>query len=343
MASRHGASVRFLITGSAGFIGFHLAKRLLADGHMVCGIDAMTPYYDVRLKEQRHAILMQFGGFAAHVARLEDMERVNAIVADARADVILHCAAQAGVRFSFENPRAYLESNVIGTFNLLEATRQNPVRHFIFASTSSVYGANAKTPFCETDRAAHPLSIYAATKIAGEAIAHDYAHLWKIPITVARFFTIYGPWGRPDMALFKFVDAILNGKPIEIYGEGLMSRDFTYVDDLVEAMLRLVACVPATPALGEMIEGDSLSPVAPFRIVNIGRGSPIGLLDFVEILERKLGREAERRLLPMQPGDVPATYASSDLLERLTGYRPATPIETGVAAFVDWYRGHHKL
>jgi UDP-glucuronate 4-epimerase len=333
--------LRFLITGTAGFIGFHVANRLLAAGHVVCGIDAMTPYYDVQLKERRHAILAQCNGFTPHIAPLEDEAQLNAIVAAARADVIVHLAAQAGVRYSMDQPRAYLESNVTGTFNLLEAARQNPVQHFIFASTSSVYGANAAVPFRETDSADHPLSIYAATKKAGEALAHNYAHLWKIPITVARFFTIYGPWGRPDMALFKFVDAILRDRPIEIYGEGLMSRDFTYIDDLVEAMVRLVACVPGPP--GEGVQGDSLSPVAPFRIVNIGAASPVNLLDFVTAIEHKLGRKAERRLLPMQPGDVPATFASSDLLERLTGYRPATPIDVGVGHFVDWYRDYHKL
>jgi UDP-glucuronate 4-epimerase len=219
--------------------------------------------------------------------------------------------------------------------------RRHPVQHFIFGSTSSVYGANTTMPFRETDRADHPLTIYAATKKAGELMAHDYAHLWGVPATVVRFFTVYGPWGRPDMALFKFTDAILKGQAIDIYGEGRMSRDFTYVEDLVEAIVRLVPCVPARSALGEEIAKDSLSPAAPFRVVNIGRGAPVGLLEFVEAIEAATGKKAKRNLLPMQPGDVPDTFASADLLERLTGYRPATGVADGVAKFVAWYRGYY--
>jgi len=333
--------LRFLITGTAGFIGFHLAQRLLAEGHVVSGIDGMTPYYDVTLKEARHALLAKSNRFTAHVAMLEDAERIAAIVEGARPEVIVHLAAQAGVRYSLENPRAYIDSNVTGTFNVLEAVRRYPVQHFIFGSTSSVYGANTAMPFRETDRADHPLTIYAATKKAGELMAHDYAHLWGIPATVVRFFTIYGPWGRPDMALFRFVDAIQKGQPIDIYGEGRMSRDFTYVDDLVEAIVRLVPCVPVRSVLGEEIAEDSLSPAAPFRVVNIGRGAPIGLLEFVEAIEKALGKKAQRNLLPLQPGDVPNTFASADLLERLTGYRPATGVEEGVGKFVAWYRGYY--
>jgi UDP-glucuronate 4-epimerase len=333
--------VRFLITGSAGFIGFHLANRLLADGHIVAGVDGLTLYYDVKLKQARHAELAKSNRFTAHIAMLEDADRLAEIVAAAKPDVIFHLGAQAGVRYSLENPRAYVDSNVTGTFNLLESVRRNPIQHLIFASTSSIYGANSKMPFTETDPTDHPLTIYAATKKAGELMAHNYAHLWNIPLTAVRFFTVYGPWGRPDMALFKFVDAILNDRPIEIYGEGRMSRDFTYVDDLVEAMVRLVPCVPAARASVEIVPGDSLSPIAPFRVINIGRGAPIALLDFVEAIEVALGRKAERILLPMQPGDVPATFASADLLERLTGYRPATGVGEGVAKFVDWYRGYY--
>lgn len=330
--------MHFLVTGTAGFIGFHLAKRLLADGHAVSGIDGLTPYYDVKLKQQRHELLGRSNGFTAHVLMLEDEKRLNAVVEAAKPDVIVHLAAQAGVRYSLENPRAYIDSNIIGTFNLLEVVRRLPPKHLIVASTSSVYGGNTKMPFGENDGADHPLTIYAASKRATELMAHNYSHLWDVPTTVLRFFTVYGPWGRPDMALFKFVDAILSNKPIDLFGEGRMSRDFTFIDDLVEAIVRLVPCVPARGT--KESDADSLSPVAPYRVVNIGRGEPVGLLDFVEAVERQVGRKAERNLLPMQAGDAPDTFASADLLERLTGYRPATPLDKGVAAFVEWYRAY---
>ena len=335
--------MRFLITGSAGFIGFHLVQRLLADGHVVAGVDGLTPYYDVKLKEKRHEILSQSNRFTAHVTMLADEKRLAAIAEAAQPDVIVHLAAQAGVRYSLDNPRAYVDSNVTGTFNMLEVARRNPVQHFIFGSTSSIYGENRKRPFRETDAADHPLTIYSATKKAGELMAHNYAHLWNVPTTAVRFFTVYGPWGRPDMALFKFVDAILKRQPIDIYGEGRMSRDFTYVDDLVEAIVRLVRCVPAPPAPGAGIPDDSLSPAAPFRVVNIGPGAPTGLLDFVDAIERALGKKAVRNLMPMQPGDVADTFACADLLDRLTGYRPATPVAEGVGKFVEWYRAYHGI
>jgi UDP-glucuronate 4-epimerase len=328
--------MRFLITGTAGFIGFHLAKRLLADGHEVQGIDALTPYYDVELKKRRHAILAGSNRFTAHVAHLEDGELVAEIHAAAKPDVIVHLAAQAGVRYSLENPEAYVRSNVDGTFNLLEIMRPSPPKHFIFASTSSVYGANRIMPFRENDRTDHPLTLYAATKKAGELMAHSYAHLFNIPTTALRFFTVYGPWGRPDMALFKFVDAILKHRPIDVYGEGRMSRDFTYVDDLVEVIVRLAPLVPERGAASDEI--DSLSPAAPFRVVNAGGGTPVELTRFVEAIEAKLGRIAEKNFLPMQQGDVTDTVASADLLQKLTGYKPATPVEEGVGKFVDWYR-----
>ncbi len=334
--------MRFLITGAAGFVGFHLASRLLAEGHTVIGLDGLTPYYDVKLKEARFAQLTQASGFTAHVTRLEEANAVEDIVAAAKPDVVFHLAAQAGVRYSLENPRAYIDSNVVGTFNLLEALRRHPVQHLIFASTSSIYGGNVKMPFVETDPADHPLTIYAATKKAGEAMAHNYAHLWKIPTTTVRFFTVYGPWGRPDMALFRFTEAILNDEPIDVYGNGEMSRDFTYIDDLVEALVRLVACVPSNPPSRTEAPGDSLSPVAPYRLVNIGRGAPVNLLDFIASVEVATGRKARRNMLPMQPGDVHATFASADLLERLTGYRPETNIAEGVGRFVEWYRGYYN-
>lgn len=334
--------MRYFITGTAGFIGFHLAKRLLADGHIVFGVDGLTPYYDVTLKERRHALLSQSNRFTAHVAMLEDEQRLAAVFEAAKPEVVVHLAAQAGVRYSLENPRAYIDANIHGTFSLLELLRRHPVRHFLFASTSSVYGANEDMPFHETEQADHPLTLYAASKRAGELMTHSYAHLWNIPTTALRFFTVYGPWGRPDMALFKFVDAILHDRPVQIYGEGRMSRDFTYIDDLVEAMVRLVACVPSHEHAHETDGLDSLSPAAPYRVVNVGGGVPVHLLEFVEAVERKLGKRAVRQLLPMQPGDIRDTFASADLLERLTGYRPSTPVAEGVDRFVEWYREHYK-
>jgi UDP-glucuronate 4-epimerase len=333
--------MRFLITGTAGFIGFNLARRLLADGHEVQGIDALTPYYDVELKKNRHAVLAGSNRFTAHIANIEDAKKLESIHAGAAPDVIVHLAAQAGVRYSLENPEAYVRTNIDGTFNLLEIMRRKPPKHFMLASTSSVYGANKEMPFVETERTDHALTLYAATKKAGELMAHSYAHLFEIPTTAFRFFTVYGPWGRPDMALFKFVDATLKGRPIDVYGEGRMSRDFTFIDDLVEAIARLVPVVPERGAPSD--EKDSLSPAAPFRVVNIGGGAPVELTKFIDAIEVKLGRKAIRNLMPMQPGDVRDTFASADLLEKLTGYRPATRVEEGVARFVDWYREYFKV
>ncbi len=333
--------MRFLLTGTAGFIGFHLAKRLLADGHIVQGIDGLTSYYDIELKKRRHALLVQSNRFTAHILMLENEAQLAAIVAEAKADVIVHLAAQAGVRYSLENPRAYVDSNLIGTFNMLELARKHKPRHFLLASTSSVYGANRQMPFRETDRTDHPMTLYAATKKSCELMAHSYSHLFEIPITAICFFTVYGPWGRPDMAYFKFVDAILNGRPIDIYGKGKMSRDFTYVDDLVEAMVRIVNVAPSRETAKTTEALDSISPAAPFRVVNVGRGKPTDLLEFITAIEKKLGKQAKRNLLPMQPGDVADTFASADLLESLTGFRPATPIETGVDAFVEWYKEYY--
>ena len=328
--------MRIWVTGTAGFIGFHLARRLLDDGHFVTGIDGFTSYYDVRLKEARHALLARSNGFRPIRLMLEDAEGLAKLGQEDTPEVIVHLAAQAGVRYSLENPRAYVDANLTGLFNVMEVAREAKVRHFLFASTSSVYGANASVPFRETDRADHPMTLYAATKKAGEGMAHSYAHLWQIPTTCFRFFTVYGPWGRPDMALFKFVDAIEAGRPIEVYGEGRMERDFTYVEDLVEGITRLMSLAPAPGQVDETL--DSLSPVAPHRVVNIAAGAPMGLLPFIDTIEAALGRTAVRQMLPMQPGDVPRTFASADLLEALTGYRPATQVEAGVKAFVQWYR-----
>lgn len=327
--------MRFLITGTAGFIGFHLAHRLLREGHTVTGFDGMTPYYDVQLKHDRHAVLEAFDGFTPVTAMLEDMPALLAAAEQAAPDVIVHLAAQAGVRYSIENPRAYVDSNLVGSFNVLEVARMLKPQHLLLASTSSAYGANEKMPFEETDKADHPITLYAATKKAMETMAHSYAHLWKLPTTCFRFFTVYGPWGRPDMALFKFVDAMQNNRPIDIYGNGEMKRDFTYIDDLVEAIVRLTNCAPQQGA--PVSAQDTLSPAAPWRLVNIAGGVPVGLMAFIETIEACMGKPAIRNMLPMQQGDVAATFADHHLLESLTGFRPAITVEQGVAAFVEWY------
>ncbi|MHA6334528.1 GDP-mannose 4,6-dehydratase [Qipengyuania sp. CAU 1752] len=329
---------RIFITGTAGFIGFHLAKLLLVEGFVVHGYDGMTDYYDVNLKRRRHQMLLQNANFAATEGMLEDQELLDRVVDDFAPDVIVHLAAQAGVRYSLENPRAYLDANVIGTFNVMEAARRLEVEHLLMASTSSVYGANEEMPFIETEKADTQLTIYAATKKANESMAHAYAHLWDLPTTMFRFFTVYGPWGRPDLALYKFVDAILDGRPIDIYNHGEMYRDFTYVDDLVRAIRLLIDVAPARPEDGEVAEGDSLSPVAPYRVVNIGNSDKVRLLDFVDAIEGCLGRKAERNYMGMQTGDVPATWADAELLKKLTGYQPQTDFRDGIASFVEWYR-----
>jgi len=332
-----------LITGTAGFIGFHLARLLLADGFRVHGFDGMTDYYDVTLKQRRHQMLLQNKSFTATEAMLEDADGFMTMATDFAPDVIVHLAAQAGVRYSLENPRAYIESNVVGTFNVMEAARELKVKHLLMASTSSVYGANEDLPFCETDKADTPLTIYAATKKANEAMGHSYAHLWDLPTTMFRFFTVYGPWGRPDLALFKFVDAILDDRPIDIYNHGDMYRDFTHVSDLVRGIRLLIDTVPVRPEPGATIpDWDSLSPAAPFRVVNIGNSDKVRLLDFVEAIEDALGMKAKRNYMDMQMGDVPATWANADLLKNLTGYKPQTDIRDGVTEFVAWFRDYYN-
>ena len=332
---------RVFITGTAGFIGFHLARLLLDEGFVVHGFDGMTDYYDVTLKQRRHQMLHQKPGFAATEAMLEDQATLDAAVDAFAPDVIVHLAAQAGVRYSLENPRAYLDANVIGTFNVMEAARRNKVDHLLMASTSSVYGANEAMPFTETEKADTQLTIYAATKKANESMAHAYAHLWDLPTTMFRFFTVYGTWGRPDLALYKFVDAILDGRPIDIYNHGDMYRDFTYVDDLVRGIRLLIDAVPERPADGVVPEGDSLSPVAPYRVVNIGNSDKVRLLDFIDAIEDSLGQKAIRNYMPMQMGDVPATWADASLLMTLTGYRPQTDFRDGIARFVAWFRDYY--
>lgn len=323
-----------LVTGSAGFIGYHLCARLLAEGWQVTGLDGLTPYYEVSLKERRHAMLATDARFTPEIGLVETAGLVAALMARDQPDIVVHLAAQAGVRHSIDAPRAYVEANLIGTFEVLEAARAHPPTHLLIASTSSVYGSNSTMPYAEEHRADHPMSFYAATKKATEGMAHSYAHLYGLPVTMFRFFTVYGPWGRPDMALFKFVKAILDGAPIDIYNHGDMRRDFTYVDDLVTGITRLVDAVP-------VIGGPGASPVAPWRVVNIGNGAPVGLMEFVAAIEAATGKSAQKRLMPMQPGDVPATWADATMIETLTGPLPRTEIGDGVRRFVDWYRGYY--
>ncbi|WP_207209934.1 NAD-dependent epimerase/dehydratase family protein [Tropicimonas sp. IMCC6043] len=332
---------RAFITGTAGFIGFHLAELLLQEGWAVAGFDGMTDYYDVSLKRRRHEILGQHAGFSATEARLEDMESLQRAVEAFAPDIIVHLAGQAGVRYSLENPRSYIDANVVGTFNVMECARAAGVAHLLLASTSSVYGANTEMPYAETQKADTQLTIYAATKKANEAMGHAWAHIHGLPTTAFRFFTVYGPWGRPDMALFKFTRGILEGTPIDIYNNGEMWRDFTYVTDLVRGIRALIDAVPG----GEetQVAGDSLSPAAPFRIVNIGNSDKVRLLDFVDAIEASLGRKAIRNYMPMQTGDVPATWADATLLETLTGQRPRTPFREGVEEFVRWYCDYYGV
>ena len=333
------AGRRVLVTGSAGFIGYHLSDLLLGEGFAVHGLDGMTDYYDVALKRRRHAMLMQHERFTATEGMLEAPGLVAETTRAFAPDVIVHLAAQAGVRYSIENPRAYVDSNVVGTFEVMEAAREAGVAHLLMASTSSVYGANEDMPFREDRKADTQLTIYAATKKATEALSHSWAHIHGLPTTMFRFFTVYGPWGRPDMAYFKFARAIREGRPIDIYNHGEMWRDFTYVGDLVRAIRLLIDAAPVRPETrGEIEEGDSLSPVAPWRVVNIGNSDKVRLTDFIEALEAALGQKAVRNYMEMQVGDVPATWADASLLRRLTGYAPRTDVADGLARFADWWR-----
>lgn len=330
---------RVLVTGAAGFIGYHLSRLLLSQGHEVIGFDGLTPYYDPELKHTRLALLRESKAFSFVPGMLEDDALLRKMLADARADIVVHLAAQAGVRYSLEAPFSYVQSNIVGTANLLQALLAYPVRHFIFASTSSVYGGNVKIPFSENDRADHPVSLYAATKKAGESMVHAYSHLWGLPATCVRFFTVYGPYGRPDMAPIKFASAIRAGRPIDVYNHGHMRRDFTYVDDLVDAMARLI---PVVPQMDNPVPGDSLSAVAPFRVVNIGGGHAIGLMDFIAALEHALGLKAVLNMVPMQRGDVVATEADTTLLHTLVGALQDTGVEEGVRRFVEWFTTYAK-
>ena len=331
---------KILLTGSAGFIGFHLAKLLLKDNFKVHGYDGMTDYYDVNLKHARNNILLKNPNFIATEGMLEDHNKLDEIANKFQPDVIVHLAAQAGVRYSLENPRAYIDSNIVGTFNVMEVAKNQKVKHLLMASTSSVYGANDKMPFTEIEKVDTQLTIYSATKKANESMAHSYAYLWKIPTTMFRFFTVYGPWGRPDMALFKFVSGILNNKPIDIYNNGKMYRDFTYVDDLVHGIKLLIDVIPSTDKNNHNL--DSLSPVAPYRVVNIGNSNKISLLDFIKAIEENLGKKAIRNYMPMQKGDVPATWADTSLLNSLTDYTPITNFKDGVEQFIKWYQEYYN-
>ena len=334
---KHSPRIAF-VTGAAGFIGFHIAARLLDEGWRVIGLDSLNAYYDPSLKERRRSILIERPGFSFVHGKLEDAGLLMRLFEEYRPNIVIHLAAQAGVRYSIENPRAYVEANLLGTFELLEAARAYPPEHMLMASTSSVFGANTQMPYAETDKADSQMSFYAATKKANEAMSHSYAHIHGLPVTMFRFFTVYGPWGRPDMALFKFVSAIRDGTPIDVYNHGNMKRDFTYIDDLVEALVRLINVAPHSPDnRGEALSGDSLSAVAPWRVVNIGNSNPVMLRDFIAAIEAAVGQTAEKNFMPMQPGDVPATWADTRLLNQLIGEMPQTPLQKGVQAFVDWY------
>lgn len=337
-----GHKLRVFITGVAGFVGFHLASHALEEGHEVLGFDGMTSYYDPELKKARISILEKESRFAWVQGMLQDKSALEEPLREFRPEIIVHLAAQAGVRYSLEAPLAYVDANLVGTFNILEMARELKPKHLMLASTSSVYGGNKKLPFSETDSSHFPMSLYAATKKSTEEMSHAYSHLFDIPTTCFRFFTVYGPWGRPDMALFKFVQKIEADEPIDVYGNGQMARDFTYIDDLVKAIGALAS---SAPVKGEPVEvpgaEDSLSPVAPWRVVNIAGGTEVPLLEYIESIEKHLGRRAKRNLLPMQPGDVVSTRADASLLKALTGCELTTRIDDGIAAFVDWYRSHY--
>ena len=334
-----------LVTGAAGFIGYHISNRLLIEGWRVVGLDCMSNYYDVLLKERRESMLMQSTSYRSIHEKVETCNVLMDIFDEERPELVIHLAAQAGVRYSIENPRAYLESNINGTFELLEAARAYPPQHMLLSSTSSAYGANEDMPYKETLKSDHQMSFYAATKKSTENMAHSYAHLFDLPITMFRFFTVYGPWGRPDMALFKFTKAILQGNPIDVYNNGNMSRDFTYIDDLVNGVHMLIDIIPGDKHL--LLDGpdvvDSKSLIAPFRLVNIGNSEPVQLLDFIAAIENSVGIKAVKNLMPMQAGDVPATWADVSLLEELTGYKPKTNLHSGVQNFVTWYREYYNV
>ena len=333
---------KILVTGAAGFIGFHLSRRLLENGAAVVGLDNLNPYYDVTLKEARLALLEKSGAFRFIRADITDRKALETLFEAERFDTVVNLAAQAGVRYSLQNPHAYVECNLVGFMNILEGCRRGQVRHLVFASSSSVYGANTRMPFSVHDNVDHHLSLYAATKKANELMAHTYASLYGLPCTGLRFFTVYGPWGRPDMALFLFTRAILECRPIDVYNEGRIERDFTYIDDIIEGVARIMERLPAPDAAWDGARPDPAVSFAPYRLYNIGNNRPVKLMDFIAALEGHLGREAKKNFLPMQAGDVPATFADVDDLMADADFKPATPIEVGIGRFVAWYREYYR-
>ena len=333
---------KILITGTAGFIGFHLANSLLSEGFNIHGYDGLTDYYDVTLKNKRRSILLKYPNYSETIGKLEDDKKLDTLAEKFKPDIIIHLAAQAGVRYSLENPRSYINSNIVGTFNIMEIARKYNINHLLMASTSSVYGANTDMPFSENDKTDTQLTIYSATKKSNESMAHSYSYLWKIPTTMFRFFTVYGPWGRPDMALFKFVSAILDNKPIDIYNNGEMFRDFTYIDDLVNG-IKLLINIPPKVSAQNIVNNNEYSTIAPFRIINIGNSKKVKLLDFIEAIERIIGKKAIRNYMPMQMGDVHATWSDASLLKKLTNYNPQTNFEDGILKFVKWYREYYNV
>jgi UDP-glucuronate 4-epimerase len=335
--------MRVLVTGVAGFIGFHLARRLLDRGDEVIGLDNVNDYYDVSLKHARLKLLADRAGYQFHKLDLADRAGMAGFFKTQRPQRVAHLAAQAGVRYSLTNPHAYIDSNLTGFTNILEGCRHNGVEHLAYASSSSVYGSNKVSPFSIHHNVDHPVSLYAASKKANELMAHTYSHLFGLPTTGLRFFTVYGPWGRPDMALFIFTRAILAGKPIDVFNHGRMQRDFTYIDDIVEGVVRVIDRVPAPDPQWDALAADPGTSAAPYRVYNIGNNRPVELLRFIEVIEQCLGRKATRNLLPMQPGDVPATCADVDDLMRDVGFKPNTPIEVGIQRFVEWYRGYYGV
>ncbi|MEM9945126.1 MAG: NAD-dependent epimerase [Cyanobacteria bacterium P01_D01_bin.36] len=330
-----------LVTGAAGFIGYFLSLRLLEAGEQVYGIDSLNDYYDVSLKQGRLAQLKAFDGFTFEQMDLSDRTSIATLFEQNTFSCVVNLAAQAGVRYSLENPLAYADSNLLGFMNILEGCRHSKVGHLVFASSSSVYGKNKKVPFETCDRVDHPVSLYAATKKANELMAHSYSHLYDLPVTGLRFFTVYGPWGRPDMAYFKFVDAIAKGKPIDVYNHGKMQRDFTYIDDVVEGIVRLIER-PHCRVSAEDMAAKGLETTAPYKIYNIGNHSPVTLMDFIATIERAMGKEAQKNMMPMQPGDVPATYAQVQDLMDDVGFKPSTPLSVGIQKFVDWYKDYYR-
>tara|TARA_B110000093_G_C12905759_1_gene382438 strand:+ start:246 stop:1247 length:1002 start_codon:yes stop_codon:yes gene_type:complete len=333
--------MKIFITGSSGFIGFHLSKKLLDKGHNVCGFDSMNSYYDLKLKNARYQILKKYLKFSFIKGNLENEKILDKSIQNYKPRIIIHLAAQAGVRYSIEKPRVYLDSNIIGTYNVIEASKKIKVKHLLIASSSSVYGANKKVPFKETDKTESQLSIYAATKKSTESIAHSYSSIWKVPTTVLRFFTVYGPWGRPDMAIFKFTKGIINKKKIDLYNKGKMYRDFTYIDDIVDGVYSLINKPPNLNQIGKF-KNDSLSSIAPFRILNIGNTKKVYLLDFISTLEKELKIKAIKNYMPMQKGDVKITLANTNLLKKFTGYKPKTNYKVGIKKFLDWYLGYYN-